>query len=142
MSTALTLGTFDLVHPGHVRLLEACRELVGPEGEVVATVNADDFVRSYKGRDPVMPDWDRARVVKALWPVDRCFIHRGGPDAKLTISQVEPDLIVIGSDWQDRDYLGQLSVTQEWLDERGIVIVYVPLLAGHSSTRLRERMAA
>lgn len=138
----LTMGTFDLIHPGHLRLFTACRDQAGRDGEVVATVNSDRFVELYKGRRPVMGEWDRATMVGAVHWVDHAFIHRNGFDAKPTISYVCPDFIVIGADWQDRDYLGQLGVDQGWLDWRGITIDYVPLLAGQSSTVLRERMAA
>lgn len=137
----LTMGTFDLLHPGHLHLFRWCRRLAGEGGEVVATVNSDEFVASYKGRAPVMGQVDRRELVRALAEVDRCYIHMHGEDAKPTISLIKPGIIAIGADWRDRDYLGQLGVTQDWLDERGIVVVYVPLLAGHSSTALREAMA-
>jgi len=148
------MGTFDLLHPGHLSLFRWCRRLAGEGGTVVATVNSDAFVERYKGRPPVMGERDRMALVEALPEVDECRVHRdrqGFPtkgidptpaeDASPTIGSVRPDAIVIGADWRDRDYLGQLGVTQEWLDERGIVVVYVPLLAGYSSTALREAMA-
>lgn len=140
--TVLAMGTFDLLHPGHLRLFSRCRELAGPDGRVVATVNSDKFVTEFKGRAPVMGEWDRATMVGAVHWVDRCFVHRHGFDAKPTIRWVEPQVLVVGSDWADRDYLGQLGVTQAWLGERGIVVDYVPLLAGQSSTALREGLAA
>ena len=134
------MGTFDLLHPGHLHLFRWCRGLAGEVGTVVVTVNSDEFVERYKGRAPVMGERDRQEMVKALPDVDFCHIHTHGEDASHTIRQYLPGggLIVIGADWRDRDYLGQIGVTQDWLDERGIVVVYVPLLAGHSSTALRE----
>lgn len=134
----LTLGSFDLIHPGHLRLFSWCRALAGARGLVVATVNSDAFIESYKGRPPVMGEAERQQVVQALADVDEAWIHVHGPDAGPTIDQHRPHAIAIGADWRGRDYLGQLGVTQEWLDERGILVVYVPLLAGHSSTALRE----
>lgn len=157
------MGTFDLLHPGHLHLLRWCRRLAGAEGEVVATVNSDAFVERYKGRRPVMNEAARRAMVLALPEVDECEVHGDLPaikgadeggigpgypgvmaeDASSTIKYRLPrgGLLVIGADWRDRDYLAQLGVTQEWLDERGIVVVYVPLLAGYSSTKLREAMA-
>lgn len=137
------MGTFDLLHPGHLHLLRWCRRLAGADGTVVATVNSDAFVERYKGRPAAMGEADRRRMVEAIQYVDRCFFHTEGPNAAPTIDALLPHggAIAIGADWRDRDYLGQLGVTQGWLDERGIVVVYVPLLAGHSSTALREAMA-
>lgn len=136
------MGSFDLLHPGHLHLLEWCRRMVGIYGEVVVTVNSDDFIGTYKRRPPVMGESDRCAMVDAVKGVTAAYIHVHGPDAGPTIETWLPagGLLVIGADWRDRDYLGQLNVTQEWLDERGIVVVYVPLLAGHSSTALRERL--
>lgn len=140
------MGTFDLLHPGHLALFRQCSRLagVGPWGvpdeshRVIVTVNADDFVRSYKGRPPVMGEVDRCEMVAAQAGVTEAHIHVYGPDASKTIEAHRPDVIAIGADWRDRDYLGQLGITQGWLDERGLWVAYLPLLAGHSSTALRE----
>lgn len=137
------MGTFDLLHPGHLRLFAYCRQLAGHPlagGRVIATVNADAFVESYKGRPPVMDEESRRKMVAACRDVDEAWIHVHGPNARPTIEQHRPGAVAIGADWRNRDYLGQLGVTQQWLDERGILLVYAPLLAGHSSTGLRERM--
>jgi hypothetical protein len=53
---------------------------------------------------------------------------------------VNPDYIVTGSDWAQRDYHAQMSFTQEWLDDRGIGLVYVPYTKTISSTAIRGRM--
>ncbi len=46
---------------------------------------------------------------------------------------------MIGSDWARKDYISQLGVTQDWLDDRGIGICYLPYTKGISSTMLREQ---
>jgi cytidyltransferase-like protein len=53
VATVLTIGTFDLLHVGHLELLAGCRELAGGSGSVVVAVNRDAFVERYKGRRPV-----------------------------------------------------------------------------------------
>lgn len=141
------MGTFDLLHPGHLHLFSWCRKLAGEGGQVVATVNSDRFVESYKGRPPVMAEDDRAAVVASLADVDDCRIYDQVPDggnARPTISAVRPDIIAAGEDWYGRDYFAQLGVDAEWLLTRTprIFIAYVPLLEGHSSTSLRERAEA
>jgi cytidyltransferase-like protein len=151
-----TGGTFDLIHPGHVSLLRHCYDLSiqnpdGENGEVVVALNTDDFVEAYKGRRPIMSYKDRAEVLLALRWVDRVVPNLSGHDSKPTIERVGPDIVAIGEDWKSRDYHAQMQFTPEWLEQRGIRLVYVPLLythAGmasqepHSSTRLRRRAQA
>ena len=135
----LTLGTFDLLHPGHVHLLRQCRRLAGDHGEVIVGVNRDDFVERYKGHRPVMGEVERRFIVEQLPYVTRAIINTGDEYAGRIIEALGPGLLVIGADWRDRDYLGQLRVTVDDLDRWQILgPVYVPLLADHSSSRLRE----
>ena len=139
----ITLGTFDLLHPGHVHLLKACRRLAGPHGEVVVAVNRDGFVERYKGHVPVMGETERRMMVEQLPYVTRAIVNLGDEYAGRTIEALGPGLLVIGADWRDRDYLGQLRVTVGDLDRWQILgPVYVPLLADHSSTALRARAAS
>lgn len=135
----LTLGTFDLFHAGHVNLLARCRTLAGRGGLVVVALNTDEFVASYKHRPPVVGFADRLSVVAACRYVDR-VIRGSGYDSTVAIESVGPDIIAIGSDWESRDYLGQLGVTQKWLDERRIRIAYLPYTSHISSSMIRGRL--
>lgn len=135
-----TGGTFDLFHAGHVNLLRRCRRLAGEDGEVVVALNTDDFVESFKGKRPVIPFEDRAQMLRACRFVDRVVRNDGGPDSKPTIELVSPDLIVVGSDWLEKDYLGQMGFTEAWLRERGIGLCYLPYTEGVSSTSLRASL--
>lgn len=131
----LTLGTFDLFHVGHVRLLLRCRMLVA-DGEVVVAANPDEFVEEYKGRRPVIPLKERMEVLRACRYVDRVIVGSGRSSLPV-IEQIQPDFIAIGSDWEKRDYHGQLGVTPEWLRQRGIRIKYLPYTEGVSSSQIR-----
>lgn len=131
-----TGGTFDLFHAGHVAFLERCAEF----GHVVVALNTDEFVAAYKGRSPVCTYTERAAVLEACIHVARVVPNDGGADSRPTIEKVAPDLIVIGSDWARRDYHAQMGFTQEWLDERGIGLAYVPYTAGISTSDLRSRL--
>lgn len=130
----MTLGTFDLFHAGHVELLRHCHRLAhypGPKFrapvEVIVGLNTDEFVESYKGQPPVIPWADRAAVLEACRYVKYVQDNplRGRTQAE-GISLTSPDVIAVGSDWQGKDYLGQLGIDQAFLNERGIQIVYVP----------------
>ena len=137
MTVVLTLGTFDLPHHGHSRLLQRCRDIAGRDGRVIVAVNSDEFVEGYKGAPPRLDLAARREILMGWRTVDAVLVNPGGEHQKALISYVWPDEIVVGSDWQTKDYLRQIGVTQEWLDVRGIEVRYVPYTEGVSSTMLR-----
>jgi glycerol-3-phosphate cytidylyltransferase len=136
MGVIYTGGTFDLFHAGHVEFLKRCAEL----GPVVVALNTDEFIEEYKGKPPVISYRDRADVLLACRHVNEVIPNIGGPDSRITIEQVMPDMVVIGSDWAKRDYYTQMAFDQDWLDERGIALCYIPYTQGISSTAIKERM--
>jgi len=79
-------------------------------------------------------------VLLACKYVDEVVMNVGGADSRIAISQVEPNYIVVGSDWAEKDYYAQMGFDQKWLDERGIGLVYVPYTKTISSTQIRSRM--
>jgi cytidyltransferase-like protein len=139
MARVLTIGTFDLFHYGHLNLLRECDALA--EGaEVIVGVNDSEFVESFKGSLPVQMNFERLRNVRSVRHTDHAFIHYGRDFAKQDIEDWKPGVIAVGDDWRDRDYLAQLGVTQRFLDERGIRVVYLPRTEGVSSTLLRDSL--
>lgn len=135
-----TGGTFDRLHIGHLELLAACRQLAGPAGRVVVSLNSDEFVERYKGRRPMQGYAEREEVLRAIRDVDLVVKNTGDEDSRGAIEVVRPDVLVIGADWADRDYLGQLGLTAEWLAERGLWIEYVPRTKGRSTTAIRAEL--
>lgn len=136
MGVVYTGGTFDLFHAGHVEFLRRCSEL----GSVVVSLNTDEFIEEYKGKPPVISYADRKDVLEACKYVDYVIPNSGGPDSRIAIESVMPSLIVIGSDWARRDYYTQMAFDQDWLDDRGIGLCYIPYTPGISSTAIKERM--
>ena len=143
----LTMGTFDLFHAGHVNILNRCRAIASEDdrqgGSVVVGLNTDEFVAAYKGRLPVVAYADREAVVKACRYVD-AVLPNAQPDGTVRglVAAVRPRVIVVGSDWQERDYLGQIGLNDWDLTDRGIRIVYAPYTEGISTTTIRERVGA
>jgi glycerol-3-phosphate cytidylyltransferase len=138
--TIYTGGTFDIFHAGHVSLLQACRKLAGPNGSVTVSLNTDEFIRKYKNEYPVNSYDARERVLSSCRYVDNIIANLGGPDSKPAIIAVQPDIMVIGQDWANKDYYKQMGFTQEWLDELNITLVYVPLVLGLASSKLRRHI--
>ena len=131
-----TGGTFDLFHANHVKFLRRCAEL----GSVTVSPNTDEFIQAYKGKPPVIPFEERAAVLLSCRYVSDVIPNMDGADSRTAIELVQPDLIVIGSDWARRDYYAQMGFDQDWLDERGIGLCYIPYGKGVSSTQIKERM--
>ena len=134
--TIYTGGTFDLFHSGHVRFLKRCATL----GDVVVSLNTDEFIASYKGKPPVIGYRDRRDVLAACKYVSEVIPNTGGADSKPAILAVMPDLIAIGSDWARRDYYAQMNFDQDFLDSNGIGIVYLPYSQDISSTDIKKRL--
>lgn len=131
-----TGGTFDLFHAGHVEFLRRCAEL----GSVTVSLNEDEFIEKYKGKRPVISYQEREAVLLGCRWVDRVVPNVGGVDSRISIDLCSPDLIVVGSDWARRDYYAQMGFDQDWLDERGIGLCYIPYTQGISSTAIKERL--
>lgn len=131
-----TGGTFDLPHHGHFRLLQRAHDF----GRVIVGLNTDEFILQYKGKAPIMSFDERKEILMACRWVDEVVPNYGGADSKIAIDIVKPDYIIIGSDWARKDYYKQMDFTQDWLDERGIGLIYVPYTQGISSTDLKTRI--
>lgn len=135
--TVYTGGTFDLFHSGHVAFLKRCADF----GRVVVSLNTDEFIELYKGKPPVITYAERKAVLEGCKWVDEVVPNIGGHDSTLAIELVKPDLIVVGSDWARRNYYGQMCFNQDWLDQRGIGLCYMPYTDGISSTEIKRRLS-
>ena len=130
-----TNGVFDLLHPGHVELLEAARR----EGAALMVgVNSDASVRRLgKGAGrPVTPEAARARVLAALASVD-CVVLFDEETPLELIRRVQPDVLVKGADYSRNAIVGA-----ELVESRGGRVVRVPLVPGFSTSSIVERLRA
>ena len=130
-----TNGCFDLLHPGHVECLSRAREL----GEVLlVAVNSDASVRRLgkgPGR-PLVDERSRAEVVAALECVDLVTVFDEDTPREV-VAALQPDVLVKGGDYSEEEVAGARTVRAS-----GGEVVIVPLLPGHSTSRLVERMGA
>jgi len=135
-----TGGSFDLYHWAHASFLERCKSLAGSDGQVIVSLNTDEFIMAYKKKGLVMTYEERRKALLSCRFVDDVIPNIGGADSRLAIDLVKPDLVVIGSDWARKDYYSQMGFDQDWLDERGIGLVYIPYTQGISSTDIKSRL--
>ena len=130
-----TNGVFDLLHPGHISLLESARR----EGAcLVVGVNTDASVRRLgKGAErPIVTEAARTRVLAGLAAVD-CVVLFDDDTPLGLVSALEPDVLVKGADYS-RDRI----VGADEVERRGGRVVRVPLEPGFSTTSLVERLRA
>jgi len=130
-----TNGVFDLLHPGHVELLEAARR----EGDaLVVGLNTDASARRLaKGpARPVAGERARARVLAALAAVDCVVLFDEDTPLEL-IQALAPDVLVKGA-----DYSRERIVGADWVEARGGRVVRAPVVPGFSTTALVERLRA
>jgi len=130
-------GTFDLLHLGHVRHLEAARRF----GDVlVVTVTADVFVNKGPGR-PVFTEWLRAEMLAALAYVDWVAINPS-PDAVSAIELIRPQFYVKGQDYQNPqgDVTGKISAEREAVETHGGHLRFTDEVAFSSSELINRHL--
>lgn len=133
-SVVFTNGVFDLLHPGHIRYLQAARR----EGDaLIVAVNTDRSVRANKGEArPIVPEAERAEVLAALECVDAVVLFDSETPAAI-IDRLGPDVLVKGADWAADAIVGR-----ETVEARGGRVVRVPVEHGYSTSAILERIRA
>jgi D-beta-D-heptose 7-phosphate kinase/D-beta-D-heptose 1-phosphate adenosyltransferase len=125
-----TNGVFDLLHPGHVRYLEAARRL----GDcLIVGINSDRSVRANKGDSrPITPEAERAEILEALVSVDAVVVFDEETPHSL-IAAIQPDVLVKGADWGENAIVGR-----DIVEARGGRVVRIPLAEGYSTSAIVE----
>ena len=129
-----TNGCFDLLHPGHIQLLESARAL---GDALVVGINSDESVRALKGEGrPVFPERERAEILAHFDCVDAVVIFDELTPQK-TIAALLPDILVKGGDWPGNQIVGR-----EEVEAAGGKVVLVEVVQGYSTTEILEKIRA
>jgi glycerol-3-phosphate cytidylyltransferase len=123
----LTYGTFDLLHRGHLRLLERAKSL---GSHLTVGVSTDPF-NALKGKSCHHPYTTRARLVSATPWVDRVIAETCWEQKRRDVEAYQIDCLVMGDDWEGEfDFLSPLCE-----------VIYLPRTPGICSTGIREALA-
>ncbi|MDE1161608.1 MAG: bifunctional D-glycero-beta-D-manno-heptose-7-phosphate kinase/D-glycero-beta-D-manno-heptose 1-phosphate adenylyltransferase HldE [Acidobacteriaceae bacterium] len=132
-SVVFTNGCFDLLHVGHVTLLEDCRRF---GSKLVLGLNTDSSISRLKGPSrPVVGENERARVMAALAAVDAVVLFEEDTPLEL-IQELQPDVLVKGG-----DYSVETVVGHEVVHARGGRVEIVPIVEGFSTTNIVRKLS-
>jgi D-glycero-beta-D-manno-heptose 1-phosphate adenylyltransferase len=132
-TVVFTNGCYDILHPGHVRLLERSRSL----GDVlILALNTDASVARLKGPSrPLISEQDRARMAAALEAVDAVTFFDEDTPREL-ISEVLPDILIKGADW------AHFIAGREEVEAAGGKVMALSLEPGFSTTNIEKELLA
>jgi rfaE bifunctional protein nucleotidyltransferase chain/domain len=126
-----TNGCYDLLHPGHIRLLESARSL----GDIlILALNTDESVRRLKGpMRPLLDQEERAALAARIEAVDAVTLFREDTPREL-IAEILPDVLVKGADWS------HFIAGREEVEAAGGQVLALPLEPGYSSTNIEQEI--
>ncbi len=132
-TVVFTNGCYDILHPGHIRLLESARSL----GDVlILALNTDASVRRLKGPSrPLISQDERAELASALAAVDAVTFFDEETPREL-IAAVLPDVLIKGADW------AHFIAGREEVEASGGKVLALPLEPGYSTTGILEELLA
>lgn len=130
MITVYTAGVFDLLHIGHLRLLQRASEL---GDRLIVGVSTDELAREYKKLTPTVPYEERAALVAALRCVDE-VVPQEDRNKTLAWRQLRFNVWVVGNDWEGHPVYKSMEAE---LSANGVRCVYLPYTDGVSSTQRR-----
>jgi D-beta-D-heptose 7-phosphate kinase/D-beta-D-heptose 1-phosphate adenosyltransferase len=132
-TVVFTNGCYDLLHAGHIRLLEQARSL----GDLlILALNSDASVARLKGPSrPLIAGWERAEMTAALEAVDAVTFFDEDTPREL-IAAVLPDILVKGADWS------HFVAGREEVEAAGGKVVLLPLEPGYSTTNIEKELLA
>ncbi len=133
-----TCGVFDVLHEGHLNLLERCKAMCDV---LIVGVCDDKYVREIKHKEPVFLENERIRILNALKVVDKAELVsiEETNDKMLALKRFEFDVLFSGDDWKGSE---RYKKTEAQFAEHGASIEYFPYTQGVSTTALKEKMSS
>lgn len=129
MKTVFTNGVFDILHPGHLMLLEKAKKL----GDyLIVAIDSDRHTREIKRGRPINNQEFRKKILEAIRWVDKVVIF---DDLETMIAKIVPDILVKGGDYKKSKVVGR-SIVEYY----GGKVVIIPILEGYSTTNIINKV--
>ena len=136
MKKVATFGVFDVLHSGHIKLLNKCKSLF-KNSKLIVIIARDSTVLRERKRKPVFSEEERRFIVQSLKPVDEAILGNEGIDKLKIVEKIKPDVIVLGYDqtWDEKDL-------EEELKRRGLKVKVIRLkkYSDSKSSRIRKKL--
>ena len=134
----LIAGTFDLLHPGHIYLVNEAAKM----GDVYVIVATDQNRKLYSGESPIIPENQRLEVIASVKNVKEARLGRSDNDTLKTVEEISPDIILLGPDQKyDQETLKQ-GLIEKGLDN--IIVkrldTYYDKYDLHSSSLIKKKI--
>lgn len=123
MRTVITFGTFDVLHIGHIKILERAKKY---GDRLIVGVSSDALSFSKKQRYPVYPENERCEIIRSLQYVDDVFLEESLELKGEYIKQYKADILIMGNDWE-----GKFDMFKNLCE-----VIYLPRTEGISTTKL------
>jgi len=98
----VTFGTFDLLHIGHINILERCKKMNNGDTTVIVGISSDKFSYEKKSRYPYFDENSRIKILKSLKFVDEVFLEESFDKKEEYLKKHNADVLVMGSDWEGK----------------------------------------
>ena len=128
MKTVITYGTFDLLHPGHIRLLKRASAL---GDRLIVALSTDEFNWNEKQKRSFYSYAQRKELLEAIKYVDLVIPENSWEQKRIDIHKFNVDVFVMGDDW-----LGKF----DYLKDEGCEVVYLARTPGISTTQIKEEL--
>jgi len=129
-------GTWDCCHAGHINLINKVIEL---GFKPVIIVNSDDFVNKYRKKPCIFKDFERINTLKEFYKdIDIRIVNK--EEQKIMIEKINPDVIVVGTDWMKPEILPQLGIDEDFLKKNNISMLFIPRFENISTSEIKKRI--
>ena len=98
----ITFGTYDLLHIGHINILEKCKFYGGKENELIVGISTDDFTFQKKNKYPTYNQLERKKILESLVFIDSVFFEESFEKKREYILSNKADILVMGDDWKGK----------------------------------------
>lgn len=120
-------GCFDVLHVGHIRMLNFAKQMCDC---LIVGIDSDDRVKQLKGPNrPINKQADRKEFLLSLTSVDKVEIFNNEQDLINLINSIKPNIMVVGSDYQDKNVIGSEHAKQ---------LIFFDRIEGYSTSKIVE----